>query len=182
MKCLPLFLSFALNNQGPSLPLSYQEPTPLSSTSFWGLAGKTIGSLFLVLGLILLLIFFLKKFHIRGPFVSNRSGLVKVISHQTLLPKRALYLVKVADRFLVLGVTSSEISFITELENGLDADFEPHNRPGGFSQQLEDFLSKFKRGVSQKRMISLQSEFQGNLRKIQERIGKLEKMVSSSLK
>ncbi len=178
-----LFLiSSVLNPQGPPLPLSYQDPTPLSSVGFWGLAGKTIGSLFLVLGLIVLLIFFLKKLHFHSPFSNARSGMMKVISHQTLLPKRALYLVKVADKFLVLGVTSSEISLITELENGLDADFGSSHHPSEFSQQLDSFLSKFKGGEpSPKRMISLQSDFQGNLRKIQERIGKLERLVNSNL-
>ena len=176
-------LSSVLNPQGPPLPLSYQDPTPLSSVGFWGLAGKTIGSLFLVLGLIVMLIFFLKKLRLHSPFSNARSGMMKVISHQTLLPKRALYLVKVVDKFLVLGVTSSEISLITELENGLEADFGPNHHPSEFSQQLEGFLSKFKGGEpSPQRMISLQSDFRGNLRRIQERIGKLEKLVNSTLK
>lgn len=179
---LLFLINSALNPQGPPLPLSYQEPTPLSSIGFWGLAGKTIGSLFLVLGLVILLIFFLKKLNLHSPFSGTRSGMVQVISHQMLLPKRALYLVKVADKFLVLGVTSSEISLITELENGPEANLGTPDRPSGFSQQLDRFLSKFKGGISLKKMTYLQSEFQGNLRKIQERIGKLEKLVNSSLK
>ncbi len=177
-----ILINSALNPQNPSFPLSYPEPTPLSSTGFWGLAGKTIGSLFLVLGLILLLIFILKRLNLRTPFANPHSGMVKVISHYTLLPKRAIYLVKVVDRFLVLGVTPSEISLIAELGNELDTELGLQNQSSGFSQHLERFVSKFRGGASLKRITSLQSEFQGNLRKAQERIGKLEKLVNSSLK
>ena len=176
-----LLISSVLHQQGPALPFSYQEPTPLSPGSFWNLAGKTIGSLLLVLGLIVLFIFFLKRLNLRGPLTGSHSNIVKVISHQTLLPKRSLYLVKVAEKFLVLGVSPSGINLITELEDGWEAELPGENNLSGFSQQLDRFLSKFKGRTSLKRMTSLQSEFQGNLRKIRERIGNLEKLVNSSL-
>lgn len=108
--------------------------------------------LFLVFGIIVLLIYgtiwFLNKFVYRRGNGQSPSD-VTVVSTTLLAPKKFIYLVKVFDRLLVLGVTDSQISNLTEISDPeilktLKSVSPPKNRKSGrlFQSQLEGFLKK----------------------------------------
>ncbi len=108
--------------------------------------------LFFVFGLIVLLIYgtvwFLNKFVYRrgkGQSISQ----VTVVSTTLLAPKKFIYLVKVFDRLLVLGVTDNQISNLTEisdpeiLQTLKNTDPLKSKKSGNlFQSQLEGFLKK----------------------------------------
>lgn len=108
--------------------------------------------LFFVFGLIILLIYgtvwFLNKFVYRRGSSQSLSH-VSVVSTTLLAPKKFIYLVKVFDKILVLGVTESQISNLTEITDpeilkSLKASPPQKIRKSGnlFQSQLEGFLKK----------------------------------------
>ena len=122
--------------------------TGLPQTSFGPLLLKTVVSLLVVVGVTVFGMYGLKHFINR-----KKSGnlAIRVIGSTMLGPKKGIYLVEVAERWLLLGVTDASISMLTELEKGSQTDASyPHG--GGESQVLgnrfREFLDTFikKRG------------------------------------
>ena len=80
---------------------------------------QAFGSLVLVILLVFALLFAVKKFIYKDftgfPGKTNLS--FKVISQISLLPKKSIFLVKVFDRVLVVGVTDSSINILSEIND-----------------------------------------------------------------
>jgi flagellar biosynthetic protein FliO len=77
---------------------------------------KTIAVWFLVLGLLILVLYGLK----RGFFFRSRSKeelLVKVLSSFNLSPKERIEVIEISGERLVLGVTPGNISLLTKLKS-----------------------------------------------------------------
>ena len=74
---------------------------------------KVFFLLFVVIALVIIALWVLKKI---SPQIHKgaASGLIKVLSTSYIGPKRALLLIEVLDRVLLVGVTESEIDLITE--------------------------------------------------------------------
>ncbi|GBD94262.1 putative bifunctional flagellar biosynthesis protein FliO/FliP [bacterium BMS3Abin05] len=89
---------------------------PESAEGGISLTGQFL-KLFFMFGLVVMLIYgtiwFLNKFIYRRGGNSSQSY-VEVIGTTLLSPKKFIYIVKVLDRVLVLGVTDSQISNLTE--------------------------------------------------------------------
>ncbi len=103
------------------IDLNYAQPTPVPPPNMISTSIRMILSLLIIIALIYLLIYILKKYS----YSTNMGGggIIKVISFSYIRSKEALYLVKVGNKLLLLGVTSNNISLITELEEG-DFDLE----------------------------------------------------------
>ena len=101
--------------------LSYTQPTPVPPPSMLSTSIRMILSLLVIIALIYLVVYILKKYSVSTSI--GGPGIIKVISFSYLRSKEALYLVKVGNKLLLLGVTSNSISLITELEEG-DFDLE----------------------------------------------------------
>ena len=79
----------------------------------------SFGILILAVGVIAGLMFLLRKINLKR--LENRTTVdLNVISRISLQPKNHLFIVKVADKLLVLGVSDNNINILTEL----DSDFE----------------------------------------------------------
>lgn len=78
---------------------------------------KMLSSLLLVLALILGISFGVKRF-LRSRFSQWKSApLVQVLSTAYLGPKKEVSVISVGEQYLVLGVTSHQISLLTRLEH-----------------------------------------------------------------
>ena len=75
---------------------------------------KVFLALIIIVGLIYLTIFLLRKSIYKGSHGAS-GDLVRILSSVYLGPKRAIFLVKVAGRILVLGVTDETISTLSEI-------------------------------------------------------------------
>jgi flagellar biogenesis protein FliO len=78
---------------------------------------KTVLSLIAVLGLMVVILFALKKFSNIGS--GNRSNLVdiEVLSQKVLQPKRMLYVIKVLNKVLVISSTEQGIQPVGEIDD-----------------------------------------------------------------
>ncbi len=109
------------------IDLNYAQPTPVPPPNMVSTSIRMILSLLVIIALIYLLVYILKRYS----YSSSTGGtpLIKVISFSYLRPKEALYLVRVGEKLLLLGVTSNSINLIKELD---DSDFDIE-----FSENLE---------------------------------------------
>ena len=82
---------------------------------FAGAFMKMIGALLFVLGLILLLIYFLKKFRLKT-FALAPDSRMHLIGTLSLAPKRSLALVEIMDQWILIGVGAENLTLISKLE------------------------------------------------------------------
>jgi len=76
---------------------------------------QTFIVLITAVGVIVVIMFLVKKISMKR--LENRTNInLNVISKITLQPKNHLFVVKAANKLLVLGVTDSSINILTELE------------------------------------------------------------------
>lgn len=103
----PLMLLAA--GQPGSLTGGNQETISLTMAIF-----KTLGSLVLVVGLMLLLLFWIRKMGLaRGG--SSQEGLITVLDSQMLAPKKQVSVLEVAGAYLVVGLTEQQITLLATL-------------------------------------------------------------------
>ena len=81
---------------------------------------KTAAMLFLVLGLLILVLYLMRKGVLLGPRKQD-SLLIKVLSSMNLSPKDRIEVIEVSGERLVLGITSGSISLLTKLTRREDA-------------------------------------------------------------
>lgn len=83
---------------------------------------KTVGSLALLLLLVFLTIWALRKAtHGRLPYSSHSSG-IKVLERRSLSPKSILYLVEVGEKRMVIGESQCQLSFLAQLRDKKEKD------------------------------------------------------------
>jgi flagellar protein FliO/FliZ len=75
---------------------------------------KTTAMLFLVLGLLVLVLYFMKKFLFKGRD-SKGNVFIKVVSSLYLSPKERIEVIDVEGERIVLGITPGNISFLTKI-------------------------------------------------------------------
>lgn len=74
---------------------------------------KLVLSLFVIVGLIYLTVFLLKK--VGNKSVPNSNNMIKVIGKSYLTPKQSLFIVKLGSSYSVLGVGESSVNYIKDL-------------------------------------------------------------------
>ena len=105
---------------GGSDPLWAQSPggsgiaIPDAADGVWPSLWRLIGSLALVLVVAWTVLHFAKRF-VKGRNGNTNSPTVKLVDRTYIAPRKSIDLVTVGGRTLVLGVTESQISFLTEL-------------------------------------------------------------------
>jgi len=99
-----------------------------SSSLFWALC-KVMGSLSIVIGLMILLIHFIKKSGITQG-VSTPGSLIKVIETKMVAPKKYITIVDIAGKYVALGVTDHNINTLTNLDDTIrdQLDQQPDNK------------------------------------------------------
>ncbi|NOX36587.1 MAG: flagellar biosynthetic protein FliO [Calditrichaeota bacterium] len=108
----PLVPAAALLAQ-PSDP---QAPAGAETPELGWLVFKAVAMLILILALIFLLVFFIKKVWGRQLGIIGDQEWFQVVARAPLHAQHSIALVKVFDRFLLLGITESSISNLGELQ------------------------------------------------------------------
>ena len=97
---------------GGTAPLLTDNQETLSlTTAFF----KTIGSLVIVVGLMLLLLFWVRKMGLAKGGCSQ-EGLITVLDSQILAPKKQVSILEVAGTYLVVGLTEQQITLLATLD------------------------------------------------------------------
>jgi len=121
-----------------SIALALDEASQLKLPSFGELIIKSIIAVVIVS---LVIVFFF--WYIRG-FLRRVGGseLIKVIDRVYLDTRRFLCVVKVGERYFLLGVGEGGINFIAELEKVASTEGEEVAFKSSFRKQLEKLLGK----------------------------------------
>lgn len=114
------------------------EPSgSIASAPTWdfGIAAlKMAGGLFLVLGLLFVLLFLLKRYGHKAGLTRQLSSDLKLMGQMALGPRKSVVVVRYLNKDMVLGVTDSSITLLTETHHD-------HSRTD-FSTHLEHTRSK----------------------------------------
>lgn len=97
--------------------------------------------LFMVLALLLLVFYLMKRFMAAKGGNTNRD-LIKVLTVHHLSPKEKLILVNVLDETILIGVTPNHISTIKVMEKQVDAGAVSESMGSGFSDLLTRTLNR----------------------------------------
>jgi flagellar protein FliO/FliZ len=107
---------------------------------------KVFFPLVLIVGLLYTVLHFVKKsgFSIRSnnsKFYKNLN--IKVISNQMIMPKKFISIVKIKDKFLVLGISENSINMLKELDDENEYDEQVYNE----KNSENNFLSILKKNL-----------------------------------
>ena len=107
---------------------------------------KVFFPLVLIVGLLYAVLYFIKKtgFSFRGSNLKiSKSFNVKIISTQMILPKKFISIVKIKDKFLVLGLSENSINMLKEFDDEFEYEDPAYNEAGG----RNNFLSILKKNL-----------------------------------
>lgn len=76
---------------------------------------KMVSALAVTVGAIIFAAYLFKKIMNKGGVNINDSELIKILSVKYLGPKNSIMLINVSEHIMVIGVTSSKISLLTEI-------------------------------------------------------------------
>lgn len=134
-----------------------QETLSLTTTIF-----KTLGSLIIVVGLMLILLFWIRKMGFSGNS-PGQTNLITVIDSQMLAPKKQVSVVEVAGTYLVVGLSEQQITLLATLEANDALKSATHSRktftplPASFASILNKAAQGIP-GVKQKKEGSANAE------------------------
>ena len=119
--------------------LSYEEPQDSQQPSFAGLMLRLVLSMVVILGLIYGGLLLFKLLARKAKAAPKAEKLIRIIDRAALDPKRAVYLVKVVDRLLVIGVGTNDVRTLAQIddETVVDNVQEPE-----FSGHLQSLLGR----------------------------------------
>ena len=83
--------------------------------------------LFLVLGFLVFVLYFMKRFIVKGRD-SKGNVFIKVVSSLHLSPKERIEVIDVSGERIVLGVTPGSINFLTKLGPSKDKENAPNEQ------------------------------------------------------
>ncbi len=112
-----------------------------TDSDIWLAFARTFGMLFMVLALLLVVFYLLRRFLAARGGNSSRD-FIKVLTVHHLSPKEKLVLVNVLDETILIGVTPNQISKIKVMEKGVD--FPRGSKPSdsGFSDLFTRTLNR----------------------------------------
>lgn len=121
-----------------------QETLSLTTTIF-----KTLGSLILVVGLMLLLLFWIRKMGLVR-VGSRQEGLIAVLDSQMLAPKKQVSVLEVAGTYLVVGLTEQKITLLATLapNDRLTEAAHSQKMPSVLDASFASLLNKASQGIS----------------------------------
>ena len=144
-----VFFSLDALAQIPLSDTSYAPATADYSPSMAGIILKLILSMILIVGLIYLSMYLIKKVNARAAGGGFIGDTIKIIGRTFISPKQALYLVKIGQRFVVLGATENAISMINELTDQEAKDFENRETKAAFGSSGSKFAVMLKGIIKQ---------------------------------
>ncbi|MCK5423686.1 MAG: flagellar biosynthetic protein FliO [Deltaproteobacteria bacterium] len=117
-----------------------------SQPDFYSTAIRTFSILFILLAVILIGSYLAKRFWPKGSGLMGSNQWIKVIATSYIAPKKTISLVEVAGEMLVLGLTDSQITMLTKINDEhrishIKKCQEKNNVKSPFYQQLKFFVN-----------------------------------------
>ena len=98
-----------------SIASGVTAPTTFAQPDLYTTAIKTFSTLAIMLAVILIGFYLVKRFWPKGSGFMNTQQWIKVITATSIAPKKMISMVEVGDEILVLGLTDSHISLLTKV-------------------------------------------------------------------
>jgi flagellar biosynthetic protein FliO len=138
-----------------TMDTAVEEEKQVDNTPWYVTALSFIGKFVLVIALIYITIFLLKKFSSIKPTVGGSNLHVRVLENTALAPNRSLHVVQIGGKTLLISSTPSQVSLISELnsEDVPKTDGEII-QPAGFKDQLSMFLGSKQPGSDSAKSVS----------------------------
>jgi flagellar biosynthetic protein FliO len=114
-------------------------------SSFSGMIFRAIGSLIIVIGVMFIIIWLMRKFSSKNGLFgkSEDEKIINVIAKSALNSKQAIYVVEVPERILILGVSGDNINILSEIkEPSTIKSLKEGAKEGIFAQYLKGFTFK----------------------------------------
>lgn len=108
---------------GPGAAAPLSETTTLLSA-----IAKVFGSLVVVVGLMLILLYVIKRSGL-GTAMPGSGSAIAVLETRMVAPKKYIAIIQIADKCLALGITEQAISLLTELGPEAQATLAQQARP-----------------------------------------------------
>ncbi|HIJ77734.1 MAG: flagellar biosynthetic protein FliO [Desulfobulbaceae bacterium] len=109
---MPTMLATAAQGADPAPLLGGNQETISMTDAIF----KTLGSLAIVVGLMLLLLYFIRKAGLTE--TGNRqTGLIKIIQSKLVGPKKQVSILKIGEEYIVVGITEQNINLLTKIDN-----------------------------------------------------------------
>ncbi len=112
-----------------------------TSSEIWFAFIKTFSMLFLVLAVVILFFYFIRKFF-TAKGVKGGKDFIKILSMHHLSPKEKLVLINVLGDTILIGVTPVNISKISSIDTDMDFSGKGSETPLNFKDFLSNKLSK----------------------------------------
>jgi flagellar biogenesis protein FliO len=106
------FISAGLMSKQPS---GSETAAASMDTGVAGMAAKTIASVVVVLGLLYASMYAMKVISRKTGKGGVKNDVVAVLHRTHIAPKKAIYIIKIANRAMVVGVTDVQISHLADL-------------------------------------------------------------------
>ena len=131
-----------------SIGTGLTEPTTFTQPDLYTTAIKTFSTLAIMLAVILIGFYLVKRFWPKGSGFMSAHQWVKVITATSIAPKKMISLVEVGDEILVLGLTDSHISLLTKVTDeqmihSLRASQGKKNVGSPFYQQFKGLITRY---------------------------------------
>ncbi len=124
-----------------TLKTPLQPPDVSYSPGIGSVIFKLVLSLVIIIGLIYLTVFLLKK--VGNRTMPSNSGMIRVIGKSYLTPKQSLFIVKLGASYSVLGVGEGSVNYIKDLSPEEAESFETAPKDvKGFQNILKSVLGK----------------------------------------
>ena len=115
---------------------------------------KTIGALLLVLGLLLILMQFLRKLGM-GNRQLPHGPLIRVLDTRMVAPKKHVAVLDIAGEFIAVGITDQQVSLLTSLKDNTEVSeaaskVSKENGLAQYANSFSDLLNKARHGIKKK--------------------------------
>ena len=124
------------------------EATTLAQPDLYSSAIKTFSALALILAVILICFYLVKRFWPRGSGLLNTDRLISVITTSPIAPKKMISVIEVGDEILVLGLTDSHITMLTKITeepaiHRLKTSRGKKNMNSPFYKQVKELIGRY---------------------------------------
>jgi flagellar biosynthetic protein FliO len=139
---LALVSSAATGQAGkPPVLQSDQAPAEVPDAGIGGMTLKVVGTVVLLIVVLYAGMYVMRVLSGRTGKGGFDSGAISVLHKSHIAPKKAIYVIRIGDRAMVVGVTDSQINHLADLSQEELSSLKTTERPRGqsFKQQLLGF-------------------------------------------
>lgn len=131
-----------------SIGTGVTEATAFTQPDVYTSAIKTFSTLAVMLAVMLIAFYLMKRYWPKGSAFMNTHQWVKVITTTPIAPKKMISLIEVGDEILVLGLTESHISLLTKVTDddmlhSLKECQGKRNQGSPFYQQFKGLITRY---------------------------------------